>query len=491
MTNITILVIDDEEMIRTGCQRILSGMGFAVECAENGRFGREKIKTNAYDLILLDLSMPELDGMQLLQEIQELNLNIITIIITGFASIESAVEAMSKGAFDFIPKPFTPETLRAKVTHGLEKRRLVLETEQLRQERARNLLELSNEKSRTHTIINSMSDGLIVTNRLGQVALINPVAQKMIRLKQEKAKGKTVNELLRQNELRTEILSALEKVQKELHSISMQFQTLDERTLFSSITPLLDEHHHCLGTVTVLRDITEAKKVEKLKSEFIRLVAHELKSPLGAIDGYLNLILEGYINDPSQTQEMIEKSRNKAKSLLALINDLLDLSKTETTEISRTTQLVDICVVLQEATDFFGPEANAKNLSVKVHLKEHLPQIEGNGEELSRLFTNLISNAIKYTPPGGRVEISAQKDKDYILVKVRDSGIGISTDDQKKIFQEFYRSRNAITRKISGTGLGLSIAKKIADHHHGYIDVFSKEGQGSDFQVFLPIVEHR
>lgn len=487
MSKPNVLVVDDEEIIRVGCQRILSEMDLGVDGAENGRIGLEKIKSEAYDLILLDLNMPELDGMQLLEEIQKLDADIVTIIITGFATIESAVEAMTKGAYDYLPKPFTPEEFRVKVKLGLEKRRLVLEAKELRQQRDRNLLELSNEKTRTHTIVNSMSDGLIVTNCLGQVALINPVAQKMMRLKQDSVIGKTVKELIDNADLVSKISETLEKVQKQANSTSLQVQTRDGRFLQSSITPLLDEQRHCLGAVTVLRDITEEKKVEKLKSEFVRLVAHELKSPLGAIDGYLNLILEGYISDKKQTQQMIEKSRNKAKALLALINDLLDLSRTEKVELSKTKKAVDVSTLLKDAATFYDNEAKAKQLNVDLVVERDLPQIRGVGEELSRLFSNLISNALKYTPSGGRVKVQAKKDNGYIVVSVTDSGIGISGDDQKKIFEEFYRSSNAITRRISGTGLGLSIAKKIADNHQGYLDLQSKEGKGSTFRVFLPI----
>jgi PAS domain S-box-containing protein len=487
MRNSRVLVVDDEEIIRVGCQRILSDMNLQAEGAENGRIGLERIRENQYDLVLLDLIMPELDGMKLLEKLQAHDPDIVTIIVTGFATIESAVEAMTKGAYDYLPKPFTPEEFRVKVNRGLEKRRLIIEARELRRERDRNLLELSNEKTRTHTIVNSMSDGLIVTNCSGQVVLINPVALKMMRLNQQAVIGKTVDDLIHNDGLKNQISETLEKVQKSTNSTTMQVQTEDERFLHSSITPLLDENHNCLGTVTVLRDITEEKKVEKLKSEFVRLVAHELKAPLGAIDGYLNLILEGYISDTLQVDDMILKSRNKAKALLNLINDLLDLSRTEKTEITKTKTTIDIYTILQETVNFFENEAKEKQLDLQFECDKNLPAVQGIDEEVSRLFSNLISNAIKYTPEGGVVYVSAKKNDGYLAVSVQDTGIGISQEDQKNIFEEFYRSNNAVTRKISGTGLGLSIAKKIADNHNGYLELQSEEGKGSTFHVFLPV----
>ena len=196
-----ILVVDDEEIIRIGCQRILQGPHFSVDLAENGRIGWERIQENPYDMVLVDLMMPEMGGLEVLEKIQEYNDQIITIIITGFATIETAVDAMRKGAYDYLPKPFSPDELRTKIRRGLEKRWLLLEAEALRQERDRNLLELSNEKSRTMTLINCMSEGLIATNRAGQIVLMNPAAQQLLNLPLDDVVGTTVDGLLGNPEL--------------------------------------------------------------------------------------------------------------------------------------------------------------------------------------------------------------------------------------------------------------------------------------------------
>jgi len=484
-----ILVVDDEEIIRIGCLRILEDSTFHVDLAENGRVGLDKVKADAYDLVLLDLMMPEMGGMELLDEIQKLDPKIVCIIITGFATIETAVDAVKKGAYDYLPKPFTPDEFRAKVNRGLEKRRLILEAEKLREERDRNLLECSNEKTRTLSIVSCMSEGLIATNRMGQIVLINPSALKMLRLKDTRVIGKTVDGLLGNPDLEKNIAETLERVTKTATLTRLEISTSDGRFLQPNITPILDDNGERLGTVTVLLDITEEKKVEKMKSDFVRLVSHELKAPIGAIEGYLNLIIDGLTaNNPEKEKEIIKRSRDKAESLLELINDLLDLSRTERKATSKVMAPVDLPEILKETINFYQNEAKAKSISLQMTFAEQLPKILGSAEDLARLFANLVSNAIKYTPENGGVNIRAERRNSHLAISVQDTGIGISKEDLTKIFDEFYRAKNAISKKISGTGLGLSIAQKIAEEHKGYIEVESEPNKGSTFRVALPII---
>ena len=487
-TKTRVLVVDDEEIIRTGCERILTSLELNVDIAENGQIALEKLSPDAYDLILLDLYMPELDGMKLLDEIQKIDSDIVTIIMTGYATIENAVETIKKGAYDYLPKPFSVDEFRTKVDRGLEKRKLILEARQLREERDRNLLEISKEKSRTLTILNCMSEGLIATNRFGQIVLMNQAATKMIRLTEPDIIGKTIDGLLSNPELEQHIKETLEKVTKSSQLTRLEFKTKDERILQSHIMPIIDEKNQCLGTVTVLSDITEEKKLEKSKSDFVRLVAHELKAPFGAIQGYLNLILEGYVkDDPEREREMIARSRDKAAQLIELVNDLLALSRTDHIEARKIFTKISIAKIISESVENFKDEANAKSISLQATFPDNLPEIRGHQEELLRLVGNLLNNAIKYTPEKGSICINLEKISHFLVITVKDSGIGIAKKDHKKIFEEFYRAENIVTRKIPGTGLGLSIAKKIAERHHGYIEVESEPGQGSTFRVFLPI----
>lgn len=167
-----ILVVDDEKGIREGCRRILTSEGFAVDVAENGKEGLDMAKAKPYDLMLIDLMMPVMGGIELMEQVRQLDPEIIMIVITGFATIETAVDAMKHGAYDYIPKPFAPDQLMAVLNRGLETRRLRLQAEQLRQERDQKLLEIAGEKSKLHTIMNSMADAILVINREHQLVLL-------------------------------------------------------------------------------------------------------------------------------------------------------------------------------------------------------------------------------------------------------------------------------------------------------------------------------
>ncbi|HOT97668.1 MAG TPA: response regulator [bacterium] len=482
-----ILVVDDEEIIRIGCQRILQSPNFKVDLAENGRIGWEMIQKSPYDMILVDLMMPEMGGLEVLEKVQGYDDQIITIIITGFATIETAVDAMRKGAYDYLPKPFSPDELRTKIRRGLEKRWLLLEAEALRQERDRNLLELSNEKSRTMTLINCMSEGLIATNRAGKIVLMNPAAQQLLNLNMENSVGLTVEGLLGNPELEKLIAGELERVTRTASMTRAEFAAAEGRFLQANTAPLHDDKGELWGTVTVLVDITEDKKLEQLKSDFVNLVSHELKSPVAAIAGYLNLILDGLTaGHPEKEKEIITRSRDKAESLLLLINDLLEMSRAERHAAAKVMEPVQLGPILEETLQFYQNEATAKSLTVTLEGVEGLPEVVGNRDDLARLFANLISNAIKYTPPQGQVKVSGRHRDGHIEIAVTDTGIGMSKEDLQKIFGEFFRGRNALARKISGTGLGLAICRRIIDDHHGQITVESELDRGSTFSVILP-----
>ena len=187
-----ILVVDDEMGIREGCKRALSAEGCLVDCAEDGNLGFQKVKENHYDLILVDLMMPGIGGLDLIQKVHDIDPEIIMVVITGYASIDTAVEATKRGAYDYLPKPFSPEVLTALVKRGLEKRMLRLEAQKLYAERDQKLLDLASEQSRLQTIIGCMADGVLVTNMEGSLVLWNASSVKMLKLRSHEIPGEAL-----------------------------------------------------------------------------------------------------------------------------------------------------------------------------------------------------------------------------------------------------------------------------------------------------------
>ena len=397
---------------------------------------------------------------------------------------------MKKGAYDYLPKPFTPDEFRAMVTRGLERRRLLVEADELRIEREKNLLEIMKERSRTATIIQCMGEGLLVTNRARQVVLLNPMAKEMLRIRDGQIVGKLFAGRLNNKKLEEFIANSLKNGEDSSVFIRQEIPCEEdiERCFLANLSPILDENNQRAGVVTVLSDISDEKRIDRMKSNFVRLVAHELKAPIGAIEGYLNLILDGMVGDDEQRKhEIIERSRDRANALLHLIRDLLDLSAIEAGKVAQHLEPVYLDEIVIDVVELMMSEAQQKNIKMSFTSDDDLPLVIGDKEDLRRLATNLISNAIKYNVVDGKIDVAAKKNGSYIKLEVHDTGIGISQSEKDKIFDEFYRVKNDKTRKITGTGLGLSIVQKITKSHQGYVELQSEYGKGSTFTVYLPI----
>ncbi|MFZ5518513.1 MAG: ATP-binding protein [Candidatus Zhuqueibacterota bacterium] len=488
-----ILVIDDDDVIRLACDMTLRHEGYVIETAENGRIGIGKLKAGPFDLVLLDLMMPEMSGTDVIDVLREIDPNIIIVVITGFATIESAVETLKKGVYDYIPKPFTPEELRNVVRKGLEKSHLLKEADGLRREREQNLLRIAAEQSRLTTIINCMGEGLIATDKDANLILVNQVACAMLHLTTPEKIGKHVSGFLNNSDLEEFICTSLSANNFPTGNISKEIVFDKEKDIIYLITgaPIKEKNDEVSGLALVLMDISEEKKLERMKAEFQKLVsvvAHELKAPINAIDGYLDLIIKGYVNDkPEKLLEYLSRSRQKAETLRNLVQDLLSITSIESGKFISERVPVDVKKVITEIITFMEHEAETREIQIILHADESIPPMNGDNNALTYLFNNLISNAIKYNRHKGSVTITLEADAARILVSVSDTGLGISEEDQRKIFTEFFRSRREEIQKIPGTGLGLNIAKRIAELHNGSIEVKSNIGEGSQFRVTLPL----
>jgi two-component system phosphate regulon sensor histidine kinase PhoR len=484
-----ILIVDDEQPIRMACVKILSEEGALVQAAGDGLAGLEKAKASDFDLTLVDLKMPQMDGMELLAHLTQLAPDMIKIVITGYATLETAIEAVQKGAYDYIPKPFTPGELRTRVKRGLERRCLLLEARNLREERERNLLELANEKSRTQTIIQCMGDGLLVTNRDKQVVFCNPAGRRLLKVKRPLQVGEPIANVTHDPEFIDLVEAAMNlKEGQEMASKELMARTPNDPVLMANCAPVKDEKGQLIGVVTVLRDITELKELDKAKSTFVSMVAHELRAPLAAIEGYLDVILEGVGGiDLQKIHKILGRSRERTRGLLALINDLLAISRMQAGRLAKEKERLQLTILLKELAELIKGEALERMVDIELAVPDGLPPVLANREDITRVFTNLLDNAIKYNCQGGKVLVRAGADNAFIRVEVRDTGIGIPKKDIPLLFDEFYRVKSKETRAITGTGLGLSIAKKIVEAHNGHIEVESKLHQGSTFRVLLPI----
>ena len=319
--------------------------------------------------------MPGISGLELLGKIHEHDPEIVCIIITGYATVAMAVNAIKQGAYDFLTKPFGVDDLLLAVEHGLEHRRLISEQRRLAQ-----------------------------------------VEAEALRLTGEKAK---------------------------------------------------------------------LEEIDKAKAAFIRLVTHELQAPIAAIESYLRLILDGFV-PPDDQRAMLERAEARAQEQMALIADLLEFGRLRDGQKRGRVTNVRLDTVLRQSVETFRAQASQKGVALTVDIPAETPPVRGVMAEFKGVWTNLIGNAIKYTPSGGSVTVTLRSEAGQVIGQVSDTGIGIPKEALEKLFHEFYRADNAKAIAAHGTGLGLAIAKQIVEGAGGHITVESELGSGSTFTFTLP-----
>jgi signal transduction histidine kinase/FixJ family two-component response regulator len=485
-----ILVVDDEKDIRDGCERIIKHMGCMVHKASNGDEGITVFKENNISLVLSDLKMPGMDGIELLRRLREMDEHILVIIITGFATIDTAIEAMKQGAYDFIAKPFGPDQLRIVVGRALEKLRLRRQAKILELERLRNLADLGTEKSRIHAIIESLPNGIVVTNSKGRVVLMNLDFRKRFDIPFDRNVGDQVETYINDQGL----CKLINEISQGMHVGIDKIPTYEvmlpsEIYLLARGQSVLAEDKECLGAVMIFTNITDLKNFDQLKSEFVAKVAHELRSPLSTIHEQLALVIEEMaVADDDDNKKLLLRAKEKTKGLISLIGNLLDLSRIEAGNDYNNPKQVKVSEILDGIVDFLKSRAETKGQTLTItHENREIPYVIADPLAIESIFGNLITNAIKYTQKGGQIAVKTEVIDNRVKVVVSDNGFGMDPQQQKMIFEKFYRIKNEKTRHIVGTGLGLSIVKGLVDAMEGEIRVESAIDCGSVFTVLLPI----
>lgn len=469
-----VLVVDDEKRIRDGCHKMLTGEGFDVARADTGDVGLKMIAEEHFDIILLDLMMPGISGFDVLEEVKTMHPDTVIIVITGYATLEHSIEAMKKGAFDFIPKPFSPKELRLVISKALE--------------HIRTLHDIAHEKSRMRVLINHLTGGVLATDAEKKVALANPAFLNLIGYHGEDVTGKAAFDIIPCKELKDMIDQALNMPMDEFAELTTELE-FKEKVLGVRCVPFRDRIGRILGAIAVLHDITTAKRVEQHKSDFVSMVSHEIRGPLNSVLMQLKVVLDGLAGDVTEKQaEILSRSSERIKALVALSTELLDLARIESGLITQEKERVDMTAILEEQVAFNRPKAEAKQISLGLIPATNLPQILANPQNMEEVVSNLISNAIRYTPEGGKISVDSGVEDNYFYFTVSDNGYGIPEDEIDLIFKRFYRVKNEKTRYITGTGLGLPIVKSIVEAHHGAIKVISELDKGTQFTVYIPII---
>jgi len=358
-TSRKVLVVDDEEWMRDAVGQILGPEGFEVVTAADGQTGLDLAKRHLPDLILVDLKMPGMDGIAFLESVKAFDPEVVAVVITGYATLEVAVEAMKAGAYDFLPKPFKPVDLRGVVRRGIEHRSAALKA----------------------------------------------------------------------------------------------------TALLSSEAPAAELH--------------------------LAMLAHRFKAPLAVLRQCIGVILEGYAGDISpRAKGMMEIVANRADQMIQFVNDWLTLSRLEQGKGIQKAETVGVADIAKAVVERVRQDSRADKLTLRLAVGSDPGIIRADPTALDELVSNLVDNAVRYTPPGGSVTVEVDTTADEAVIAVRDTGPGISPEDLEHIFEPFFRGQAQKT--IPGTGLGLPIAKRIAEGHGGRIEVQTAPGKGTAFRIVLP-----
>ncbi len=505
--------MDDEKNVLTTIQAILQEDGFEVDIADDGKPAIEAIRARHYDLVLTDLKMPEVDGLAVLAEARKSSPNTVTMMMTGYGSLPSALEAVQLGAYDYLLKPMEVPELKHAVKRGLERRQL-------------------SEIDTLYKIGRSLS-GTLDERAIG--AEIAEATQRVLRLEHacltcveaddgalaEVLDDPTVQEKLKAGAIVTSEETAAVRDWAEAHEVRsaalVPGRCKDELVCvllahngsspfeFHASTRRFMEALAAQAALAVnnsrlfrelktnnaqLQDANQKlRDLDELKSRFLRMATHELRTPLTLILGYDSMLAESAKPRLSEDeQEMLSEAMHSCRRLIHLVNSMLDIHRIEAGKMELRLAPCDLVRMAGRVVTLFQTEAQQKGIHLGLQVPTSLRPVEIDGERVEQVIINLVANALKFTDAGGSVWVRVEEaGRDSIEVAVGDTGIGIPQDQQSEIFTEFARIRRPDQpRDRDGSGLGLAIAKRIVEAHAGEISVNSEVGRGSIFRFRLP-----
>lgn len=341
---------------------------------------------------------------------------------------------------------------------------------------------ISDREGTLDTVLSSMDDGVIAVNMRREVILANRAAADLFHHAEKEMIGKNQFEATRNEELSRILEKTMDG--KDSFSQEMRLRPGSERTIAVTSSPLEDQHGKIQGAVAVMRDVTSLRHLEQMRQEFVANVSHELRTPLTSIKGFSETLLNSNFEDRALYERFLNIINNETDRMIALINDLLDLSRIESGKQPLNKGAVDMKKVFDETVLMLENKAAAKGVTIENNIYNSV-MVEGDEKLLKQVALNLVDNGVKYNVEGGKVWIEAEQGLDSVEFIIGDTGLGIATDHLDRIFERFYRVDKGRARHMGGTGLGLAITKHIIDKHKGTIAIESRVGKGTKFRITL------
>ncbi len=500
-----IVVVDDEKIVTSAFSTLLKVEGFSdAHFFNNPKDAVEFLKSNTPDLVISDFLMPEMNGLEFLSEVNKLYPEVSKILLTGYADKENAIKAINEiGLYRYIEKPWNNDDLIINIKNGIERsyllselRQKISELEAAKKELEKyshNLEELVEE--RTHDlqqsnaklagIVNYCADGILILNEDGIIEQVNPACETLIGLVNNKIISASVDDFM---------FSKKTFISKELHKLEENELFLRDfyikNPLSNNLVPVeisfarINPDEEFKRFVGVIRDVTEQKKADRLRDDFIATLTHDLRTPLLAAIQTLKFFLDGALGELDDKQKLLLSTMQKSnEDLLGLVNALLEVYKYDAEKLILNKTDFNIYELTKLVYDELKPLADSKNIEFSIDCENKELEVQADRSELRRVICNLCGNAISYTPEGGKVVITLKNESNDLIFSVSDNGCGIPQEDIPNMFQRF--SQGTSKKRSAGTGLGLYLSRQIIESHGGKIWLESAVNKGSEFSFIL------
>ena len=474
-SDLILIALDDEQLLQL-FERALTAVSYTVAIARDHVALQKSLQESSPALVIISQGFGGKNEMEIAANLLERFPSLPVLLLLLQDSPQVVKKAIHIGVSDCLYAPLHINEILQTVENSIKRadrigdwsRREIKRTTASLQQRIDELQKLD-------TIVEHIEDGVIILDEKSNLLLINPAARRSFGLWQDdEIKGKSINEVLSHPDVK---LLLSQGIDNPLPHNEINFE--DGRVLSAQCTSI--PH---IGLAITMQDITYLKQIDRLKNEFVHTVSHDLRSPLTAILGYVDLLERvGPVND--QQREFIHRVQNSVQSITSLVNDLLELGRIEA-GFDTQREVVSLDGIIRFALETLGGQISEKKLNLQVDLPTDMPPVRGNPIRLRQMVDNLIGNAIKYTQEGGEIAIAVEVQKDQDILRIADNGPGIPPSDQPHIFEKFYRAGN-VPKGVGGSGLGLAIVKSIIDNHQGRIWVESLLGRGTTFTVVLPV----
>jgi len=402
--------------------------------------------------------------------------SIFTIVI-AFIEVKKYIEPMSKMLKGAKKAIFSADINNIDTVASSDE--LTESFNEIVDELKQNLKDVNSEKKQKETILKHMTDGVITFNMDGKVTYINPAAKRLLGLKNNENSFKSIFGKFEDINMEKIIYldswtSSEKKIENEQGTMSLFF------------IPYRDDLDMPAGVMVVIQDITEHVKLDNMRKEFVADVSHELKTPITSIKGYSETLLDGDC-DKETEKHFLHVIDDNADRMEKLVQDLLTLSKYDNNRVTSKPTEFDLGELAKSCKEKFDIEIKKKNQEVNCFVTADVPSVYADRDGIERVILNILSNSIKYTPDGGKIDIYVGYVHNDAYVKIKDTGIGIPKNDLERIYERFYRVDKARSRQLGGTGLGLSIAKEIIEKNYGSINIKSKVNEGTEVVIQIPV----